>query len=42
MAKSSAFKAAGIKRAGLVVCKRIGGRVQTGDCVFHLATDYAG
>ncbi|MSO93029.1 MAG: deacylase [Rhodospirillales bacterium] len=28
------------QRAGLVLCKRIGGRVQRGDCVFHLASDY--
>ena len=28
------------ERAGLVLCKRMGGRVQPGDCLFHLATDY--
>ncbi|MSO93031.1 MAG: deacylase [Rhodospirillales bacterium] len=27
-------------RAGLVLCKRMGGRVEIGDCLFHLATDY--
>lgn len=30
------------ERAGFVLCKRIPGRVQRGDCVFHLGTDFAG
>ena len=25
---------------GLVLCKRVPGRVEPGDCVFHLGTDY--
>lgn len=28
------------KRAGLLICKRAMGRVEAGDCVAHLATDY--
>ena len=28
------------QRAGLVLCERVGGRVERGDCLFHLATDY--
>ena len=27
------------KRSGLVLCELAGGRVERGDCVFHLATD---
>ena len=27
---------------GLVVCKRIPGRTERGDCLFHLGADYAG
>ena len=27
---------------GVVVCKRIPGRVQRGDCMFHLASDWQG
>ncbi len=27
---------------GLVLCKRIPGRTRRGDCLFHLATDFAG
>lgn len=27
---------------GFVLCKRVGGRVERGDCLFHLATDYEG
>ena len=27
-------------RSGLVICKRVPGRVERGDCLFHLATDY--
>ena len=27
------------RRSGLVVCKRVPGRVQRGDCLFHLASD---
>ena len=30
------------KRTGLVLCERAGGRVERGDCVFHLATDFEG
>jgi hypothetical protein len=26
---------------GLVICKRIPGRVERGDCLFHLGTDLA-
>jgi hypothetical protein len=26
--------------AGLVICKRIPGRVQRGDCLFHLGCDF--
>lgn len=28
-------------RAGTVICKRVPGRVERGDCLFHLATDLA-
>jgi hypothetical protein len=28
------------QRAGLVLCERVGGRVERGDCLFHLATDH--
>ncbi|HEX3953867.1 MAG TPA: succinylglutamate desuccinylase/aspartoacylase family protein [Stellaceae bacterium] len=27
-------------RAGTVICKRVPGRVERGDCLFHLATDF--
>jgi predicted deacylase len=27
-------------RSGLVICKRVPGRTERGDCLFHLATDY--
>jgi predicted deacylase len=27
---------------GLVICKRIPGRIERGDCLFHLGTDYEG
>ena len=30
------------KAAGMVICKRHFGRVERGDCVFHLAIDYPG
>jgi uncharacterized protein len=26
--------------SGLVLCERIPGRVERGDCLFHLASDY--
>ena len=26
-------------RAGIVICKRVPGRVERGDCLYHLATD---
>ena len=26
-------------RAGMVICKRVPGRVERGDCLYHLATD---
>jgi hypothetical protein len=26
-------------RDGMVLCKRVPGRVERGDCLFHLATD---
>ena len=29
-------------RDGLVICRRVPGRVHRGDCLFHLATDFAG
>jgi predicted deacylase len=29
-------------RSGLVICKRVPGRTERGDCLFHLATEYAG
>ena len=28
-------------RAGTVICKRVPGRVERGDCLYHLATDFA-
>ncbi len=31
---------AAFDRAGLVICKRIPGRTQRGDCLFHLASDH--
>ena len=27
-------------RAGMVICKRVPGRVERGDCLFHLAADF--
>jgi len=30
------------ERAGVVLCKRIPGRTERGDCLFHLGTDYRG
>jgi uncharacterized protein len=27
-------------RAGTVICKRVPGRVERGDCLFHLADDF--
>jgi predicted deacylase len=30
------------ERAGTVLCKRIPGRTERGDCLFHLGTDYQG
>jgi hypothetical protein len=30
------------KAAGMVICKRHFGRVERGDCVFHLATEHPG
>src|SRR4029077_14506104 len=27
-------------RAGTVICKRVPGRVERGDCLFHLAADF--
>jgi predicted deacylase len=32
--------AAVFTRPGIVICKRVPGRVERGDCLFHLATDY--
>jgi predicted deacylase len=32
--------AAAFTRAGTVICKRVPGRVERGDCLFHLATDF--
>ena len=29
-------------RSGMVLCKRIRGRTERGDCLFHVATDYEG
>jgi len=29
-------------RAGLVLCRRVPGRTERGDCLYHLGTDYAG
>jgi len=26
-------------RAGTVICRRVPGRVERGDCLYHLATD---
>jgi uncharacterized protein len=31
---------AGFARAGTVICKRVPGRVERGDCLFHLAADF--
>jgi hypothetical protein len=30
------------ERQGMVLCKRVPGRSQRGDCLFHLASDIAG
>jgi uncharacterized protein len=32
---------ASFERTGTVICKRVPGRVERGDCLFHLATDFA-
>ena len=32
---------AAFERAGLVICKRVPGRVERGDCLYHLADDFA-
>jgi predicted deacylase len=32
---------AAFERAGMVICKRVPGRVERGDCLYHLADDFA-
>jgi uncharacterized protein len=34
--------AASFGRAGTVICKRVPGRVERGDCLYHLAADFTG